>query len=885
MKLVFSFLFSFLTITLFAQNFFTPVELTVVEQQQREISVTKAKYYTVDLLSIENSVKTLDYREDHDINSSTSYFSLPDENGNMQTFQVLRNKTFHPVLNALFPSIITFEGYNINNPELKGKFDITPQGFHAMIYGPDFTTLFIDPISRLSPNKIMVYSKKDFYTTKLMTCSFQETNIDLNNLYKVVETVKIPYGTCQLRTYDLALAGTTEYVAFHGGITNAAANQATTINRVNGVYEKDIAITMQIIANNNLLLYAGSDPYTNGNAGAMINENQTNITAIIGSANYDIGHVFGTNSGGLAGLGVVCISAQKARGVTGSGSPIGDPFDIDYVAHEVGHQFKANHTQNNACNENVPTAVEPGSASTIMGYAGICPPNVQNNSDDHFHGISLGEISGFITSGSHTCPTTTALANNAPIITSTNGNVSIPAGTPFALTVIATDPNSDPLTYNWEQTNNQISTQPPVATSTAGPNFRSKSSSINPTRYFPSLASIVSNGPFTWEVIPTVSRTMNFRVTVRDNAPGAGSCSEYMNTTISTVATAGPFLVTYPNATGITWATSSNQTATWSVANTTAAPINAANVSIYLSTDGGQTYPTLLIANTPNDGSESVLVPGTVTTTARIMVIAANGTFFDVSNNNFTISGTPCNAPTFPIISGPTALCAGQSATLSLSGTLNDATTWQWYSGTCGGTPVGTGTSINVFPLTNTTYFVRGTGGCVTAQPCASKAIAVTTLNNNITQSGSVLSSLQPVSGTVYQWLLCSSGNTPIAGATNQTFQASALLGSYAVKITKNGCVDTSLCVVVNTADLEEINTSDWSLAPNPTSGMSLLTWSNDKVVTSVVLLDSKGRVIENIVTLENKQAIIHLNTLQSAMYFVKIYHQNGVKTIKLLKE
>jgi hypothetical protein len=887
MKYIFTSAVCCYAFSFFAQTFFSPVNLTSAEFSQRDITASKASYFSVDLISIENSVKNMDYREDVDIRTSTSYFSVPDEKGSMQTYKVLRNKTLDPVLNALYPSIITFEGFNMNNPSIKGKFDVTPQGFHAMIYGPDHSTTFIDPISRLTPSKVMVYSKKDFYTTKQMDCSLASEEINLDELLKSDVPAKTPYGSCQLRTYRLALAGTAEYVSFHNGVPNATSNMATTMNRVNGVYERDIAITMTIIANNNLLLYtsASTDPYTNGNAGNMITQNQTNINSVIGSSNYDIGHVFGTNSGGLAGLGVVCNSTQKARGVTGSAAPIGDPFDIDYVAHEMGHQFKANHTQNNNCNRNNATAVEPGSASTIMGYAGICSPNVQNNSDDHFHGISLSEISAFITGGSHTCPVTTSLTNNAPIITGTNGNVSVPANTPFALTAIASDPDSDPLSYNWEQTDNQVSTQAPVASSTSGPNFRSNSSIFSPTRYFPNLSSLSSGGPYTWEVIPSVSRTMNFRVTVRDNSPGAGGCSEYMNATVSTVASAGPFVVTYPSAAGITWATSSNQTVTWSVANTTAAPINAANVNIYLSTDGGLTFPTLLMANTPNDGSESIIVPGTVTTTARIMVISANGTFFDISNNNFTISGTPCNPSSFPVVTGPTALCGGETATLSLTGSLNDATTWQWYSGSCGGTPVGTGTSINVIPSANTTYFVRGTGGCVTAQPCASHAIAVTTLNTNVTQTGSLLASLQPASGTSYQWLLCSNNNSQISGATSQTFQATALLGSYAVRLSKNGCVDTSSCFVVNTAGIDALNKNDWSLAPNPTTGKSILTWSENNLVQSILVMDSKGRLVKQVVELQDKQAIIDLSSFESAIYFLQVRHTNGVETIKLLKD
>ena len=274
------------------------------------------------------------------------------------------------------------------------RMDLTPQGFHAMILSADESTVFIDPyfFGNGDIDHYICYHKNTFtpIAGKNMICDFRGAPINTDDFRPHIHTSRNP--TCELREYRLAIAATGEYTAFHGGTVAAAqAAQVTTMNRVNGVYERDFGVRMIFVANNNNIVYtnAGTDPYSNGNTGAMINEVQNDIDATIGAGNYDVGHVFGTNSGGLAGLGVICINGQKARGVTGSGAPIGDPFDIDYVAHELGHQFGANHTQNNNCNRNNATAMEPGSASSIMGYAGICAPNVQNNSDDHFHAISM----------------------------------------------------------------------------------------------------------------------------------------------------------------------------------------------------------------------------------------------------------------------------------------------------------------------------------------------------------------------------------------------------------------------------------------------------------------------------------------------------------------
>ncbi len=605
-----------------------------------QIQASNYKVYQIDVDNIKNQMVGVMHREQAG-SGFIAEVSFPHPDGSMHAYTAKENSTMHPTLGALFPETKTYDGHGSDGTFI--KWDITPHGFHAMIMIPGQSTIFIDPLIKGNDDYYIVYSKKDFITDKLADCQFNSDNAALNNPNAPVSGIVKSFGTCELRTYRIAISATGEYTTFHGGtVAQAAAAQVTTMNRVNGVYERDMAITMVIIANNNNIIYtnAGSDPFTNGAPGTMINENQTNTDNVIGNGNYDIGHVFGTNSGGLAGLGVVCNNSQKARGVTGSGAPIGDPFDIDYVAHEIGHQFGANHTFNNSCsgNRNNATAMEPGSGSSIMAYAGICPPNVQNNSDDHFHGISLEEIGFEITSAGHTCEAITPLANSAPILVSTNANVTVPANTPFALTAVANDPDGDPMTYNWEQMNNDITTQAPLANATGGPNFRSLPSSTSPTRYFPNLTDLNAGGPFTWEVLPSVSRTMDFRVTVRDNSSGAGGCNDHADVTITTDAGSGPFVVNYPSNTGIVWTGVTTETVTWSVAGTDVAPVACANVDILLSTDGGLTFPTVLATNVPNDGSETITVPNTATTQAIVMVICSNGTFFDISDNVFEIT-------------------------------------------------------------------------------------------------------------------------------------------------------------------------------------------------------------------------------------------------------
>lgn len=565
-----------------------------------------------------------------------SIVSLPTAKGAFIELRLEKNALIPEALGEGNSGIRSFNAVPVNNGNTWGKVEISQRGFRAMIFTPGNYTLYIDPVFKSFPNTYIIYTRDKFIADESFHCEVHvDTPVSRESEAKAGE----PYNNCELKTYRLAVAATGEYTIYHGGtVEDALAAIVTSINRVNGVYERDFGVTFTLIENNDLIIYTdpADDPYSNGQTFAMINENQANVNSVIGADNYDVGHIFGTNSGGLAGLGVICNDSQKARGVTGSANPVNDPFDIDYVAHELGHQFGANHTQNNDCNSVPGVSVEPGSASTIMGYAGICAPNVQNNSDDHFHGINMEEIGLEIESNG--CQVTTEIPNIAPIIEDLSEIIYIPVSTPFSLAAAATDSDGDTLTYCWEQMDPQASQQPPLPTSTAGPNFRSLTPSEDSVRYFPSLVSLVSNGPFTWEVLPSVERQMSFRVSVRDNAPGAG-CTQYDDIEVQTVGNAGPFELIYPSDFGIVWQAFSQETVLWDVANTTASPINAETVNIWLSTNNGFDFPILLAENVPNTGSYAIQVPNIPTTIAKVMVQNSQGTFFDVSDNNFDIVG------------------------------------------------------------------------------------------------------------------------------------------------------------------------------------------------------------------------------------------------------
>lgn len=572
-------------------------------------------------------------------NPSEILLALPVGENEFVDFSLTINTTMSEGLMESFPAIRAFDGIARDQSGRTAKVDVGPNYFRAMILTPGGMDLFIDPavFTNDLQTAYILYGRNDIIATKDWECGVEGQNDD--KLLEVDFSVEKGIQSCELRTYRIAIAATGEYTIFHGGtVANALAAQVTTMNRVNGLYERDLAITMTIVPNNELIIFTDpeTDPYTNGSPGNMIAENTGVINDAIGNSNYDIGHVFGTNSGGLASLNSVCHS-NKARGVTGSGAPIGDPFDIDYVAHEVGHQFGADHTFNNSCsgNRNNATAMEPGSGSTILAYAGICPPNVQNNSDGLFHAISLQQIGLAVSHYSHTCATKTPLINLAPVITSTTGDIHVPASTPFTLSATATDLDGDVLTYTFDQMNREISTQQPVATSAKGPNFRVMLPSTENYRNFPSITNIITSS-YNWERLASVSRTFKFRATVRDNSPGGG-CTDYQDITVSVDENAGPLAVLYPSAYGIVWTGLTQRTITWDVANTNSAPVSCENVEILLSTDWGVTFETF-IASTPNTGSLEITVPNIQVERAMIMVRAENGTFFDISDYTFKIN-------------------------------------------------------------------------------------------------------------------------------------------------------------------------------------------------------------------------------------------------------
>ncbi len=620
---------------------------------KREIIPEKYKTYHLDLLSLKNTLLSAPNDKDVAINNSTTIVNLPMPNGQIQQFKVVESPVMDIALQLSFPTIKTYSIKGIDDEYANGKIDVTEFGFHGMIR----TTkgdIFIDPYCQKNIEDYITYYTNDFIKpfNERGTCQGIIDEAGLNN--KISAPSALICAGPNLRTYRLAVACTGEYAVAATGLptptkAQTLAKVVISVNRVDGVYETEVAVRLVLVPTTTLVLYivpnTGFTTAENNNATTLITKSQSIITTNIGTANFDIGHTFSTGGGGLANLGCVCNATTKASGITGSPSPVGDAYDIDYVAHEMGHQFSGNHTfraATGSCsgNGNLSTSVEPGSGVSIMAYAGIC--TATNDLDPHsiayFHAVSYDEIMNFTNvGGGNSCKVLTASGNNAPVVAGLTA-YTIPANTPFILTGSATDPDvGDVLTYQWEEFD--AGTTFGNWNSGAKPFFRSYNPVTSTSRMFPTLAVVLSGSlqATIGEYTPTTAQTLKFRFTARDNKMGGGGvCSA---TTIVTVNGTGPFAVTSQSTTGIVYPSGSSQAISWSVAGTSGAPINCANVNIYVSSDAGLTF-TLALASTPNDGLETITMPNLIvsSTTCRVKVAAVGNIFFDLNDKNFTIS-------------------------------------------------------------------------------------------------------------------------------------------------------------------------------------------------------------------------------------------------------
>ena len=619
--------------------------------QTKKIEDTPVNIFSFDESIFKNELK----------NQNFNQIFLPNENNENELFIVEQIFILSTELSLKFPLIKTYKGYSKNRPNVSSRITYTPRGISAWINIPGKENIFIQP-DRKSKGQHYVYKRSE-EIKKEWECKTEfekKSKSTLNNFNrrKLITNDKV------LRKFRLAIATTAEYTNYWNDNVDengsaqedALAAIVSTMNRVNSVYETDLSITMELVSGTEIIY---TDPDTDPYSGNYNSEVQADLTSNIGEENYDIGHLFayGSNNGNAGCIGCICVNGSKGSAFTShgflsdDGEFLTDYFDIDYVSHEMGHQFGAYHSFA-FNNEGSGSNVEPGSGSTIMGYAGITgPDDVQPHSDPYFNYKSIEDISDYISTTS--CYTSSDLINSPPIADAGNDYV-IPIGTAYELRANGYDLDNDQLTYCWEQIDSESMTYLQFGPENyLGTTARSLPPSLNPVRSIPNLISVL-NGELTqvrpeinsaWETVPNIPRELNWGLTVRDRSPsstGQGGQSSTDSVTLTTTSKAGPFKIISQADDEIIWKTGDNINIEWDVAGTNLDPINTSNVTILLSLNAGEDFNITLSDSTPNDGIFLFQVPGGISSeNARIKIVPNNSIYFAINQKPIKIEQRP----------------------------------------------------------------------------------------------------------------------------------------------------------------------------------------------------------------------------------------------------
>lgn len=638
---------------LMAQSrFFNPLTTIKTQEDQKTLQAAYSKFNSFTLFQ-------QDVRQVMAAKEALNNISIPLPDGRIIDFKTRNSGVLSDEFQKSNPDIKTLKGIS-GDGFFTIRFTLSPMGFMGKVRETaSGKTWYFEPLDPAQPNLLVAYYSKDIkMTADNMPQCLTEEKVQLEGIVPPTNGVRFfsTYGDCLVRTYRMAVTTTGEYTAGAGSQANATIRVANSVNNVSEIFERDVTVRFQLVTNNNLIYPdAGSDPFATGlNGSATLSEAIGVFNSNPGTAAFDVGIVFGEGpgwGGGIAYLGGACNNTIKGGSAAGlPGSSTGYGFD-NVVAHEIAHQFGATHTmsantgQCGGGNHSPSSSWETGGGSSLMAYAGVCTGLAyQNASDDYFHAGSIGQIITKLSTA--TCSANSA-SNNASPVTSTTGNTfNIPHSTPFKLTVNATD-GTDVLTYAFDQMDayggSGIGTLP-SPTATSGPLFRSMYPSTADTRYFPALSVLTGTSSGSFEVLPTVARTINFRAVVRDNRDEAG-CAAQENFVINT-QNCGAFEFTNLNtATSLTANGTNTVTLNW---NTAAACVPTANVQIRFSTDGGKTFPHVVSNSTANDGTETIVVPNLPTCDGRFMIEALGNIYFNINRAKIDISsGCIANGTTF----------------------------------------------------------------------------------------------------------------------------------------------------------------------------------------------------------------------------------------------
>jgi len=665
LKLISVVLFFILT-NLKAQNAYWKLNKEKTKQGKESVrnNLNEESYqlYTLDINVLKSEL------EQGISSKSGSIISFPNQYGKMEKFSIYETSVLAPHIAVKYPNIKTYRGYGVDNSESRIRFSITPQGIQAMTTHPNKPSVYTVP-TKMNTDTYISYDptarKEKLEGFECLT----DVVVKDKDVISLDNKDRAPNDQT-LRIFRIAISTTGEYTQRwndgddSNGIDSedAFAQVVSSINRMNEIYEVDMAIRFQLVTGAEIVYpNALLDPYDDDDTNDLNEDLQITLSSMVGEENYDIGHLFhvhdsGRYKGDAGCIGCVCEDGAKGSGYSShnflgidGGLYMTDYFDADILPHEIGHQMGANHTFSFR-NEGHGVNVEPGRGSTLMGYAGSSKDDLIFTSLPYFHYMSIEQVLTNITSDPNNCWTSIAIPNSPPIADA-GIDYTIPAGTAFVLDGSKSIVYGNPPLYTWEQIDDGVTTYETFGpTVTGGPMFRSKSPSSNPKRFMPNLLRIIlgnltetnpSANEFSWETVPTVTRFLNFALTVRDDVRSKGRYPQVDSDVMIVLVedTGSPFAVT-SQATSVVWEEKEIKTVTWDVAGTDGGTINTPTVNILLSTDGGYTYPYLLASNVSNDGSHDITVPEILsmqTTTARVMVEGNNNIFFAINSTNFTV--------------------------------------------------------------------------------------------------------------------------------------------------------------------------------------------------------------------------------------------------------